>query len=216
MQISGLVKNSFVDFPGHLAAVIFTPFCNYDCFYCHNRELIENPQQFIDENEVLDFLQKRRGMLEGVVISGGEPTLQKDLERFIIKVKNIGFLVKLDSNGSNPNVIEGLLKKNLLDYVAIDYKAPSKKYKEICGKNADSKDVLNTINILKKSNVDFQVRTTLCPTLTKEDMKSLKQEIGNVKNYVINKYRIPEKYKKEDEDRIREKAIDKEIRKFLE
>ncbi|HPE14688.1 MAG TPA: anaerobic ribonucleoside-triphosphate reductase activating protein [Bacilli bacterium] len=211
MQISGLVKNSFVDFPGHLAAVIFTPFCNYDCFYCHNRELIENPQQFIDENEVLDFLQKRRGMLEGVVISGGEPTLQKDLERFIIKVKNIGFLVKLDSNGSNPNVIEGLLKKNLLDYVAIDYKAPSKKYKEICGKNADSKDVLNTINILKKSNVDFQVRTTLCPTLTKEDMKSLKQEIGNVKNYVINKYRIPEKYKKEDEDRIREKAIDKEI-----
>lgn len=211
MQISGLVKNSFVDFPGHLAAVIFTPFCNYDCFYCHNRELIENPQQFIDENEVLDFLQKRRGMLEGVVISGGEPTLQKDLERFIIKVKNIGFLVKLDSNGSNPNVIEGLLKKNLLDYVAIDYKAPSKKYKEICGKNADSKDVLNTINILKKSNVDFQVRTTLCPTLTKEDMKSLKQEIGNVKNYVINKYRIPEKYKKEDEDRIRERAIDKEI-----
>lgn len=206
MRISGLIKNSFVDYPGEIAIVIFTPFCNMNCFYCHNRELIEDPQQDISEQEIFDFLEKRKNMIDAIVITGGEPTLQSGLEDFIIKVKKIGYLVKLDSNGFNTQIIKKLLDKNLLDYVAIDYKAPLNKYEEIC--KTGGKNTLETINLLKKYDIEFQVRTTLCPTLTKEDLEQIKKEIGNVKNYVINKYRIPEKYKKEDEKRIFQKPIE--------
>ncbi len=206
MRISGLIKNSFVDYPEELAIVIFTPYCNMNCFYCHNRELIENPKVFIEESKVFDFLKKRKNMIDAVVITGGEPTLQPDLEQFIKRVKELGYLVKLDSNGFNKEIIEDLLNKKLLDFVAIDYKAPQNKYKEIC--KVEGSNTLKTIQMLKKYKIKFQVRTTLCPTLTKEDLNIMKKELGYISNYVINKYRIPEIYNKEDFDRINQKPLD--------
>lgn len=210
MQISGLIKNSFVDYPENLSIVIFTPFCNFDCFYCHNRDLIENPPYFYTEKEIFDFLNKRKNMIDHLVISGGEPTLQKDLKEFITKCKNLGYKIKLDSNGSNKDIIKDLINENLLDFIAIDYKAPLNKYKEICKFNGEK--TLETINYLKTTKINFQVRTTLCPTLTQDDLKLMKKELGNIKNYVINEYRIPENFKEEDKKRIHANPINiKEI-----
>ncbi len=121
MQIAGFVKNSFVDYPGHIAAVVFVPGCNMDCWYCHNRPLW-NAAKLIDPSEAEAFIEKRRGFLSGVVISGGEPTLQSGLEQFIERMRALGLHVKLDTNGLLPEVIEKLIKK--VDYIALDLKAP--------------------------------------------------------------------------------------------
>ena len=137
MDIAGLVKCSTVDYPGMLSCAVFVQGCNFNCFFCHNRGLIEGQVQLIPEREIFSFLKSRQGLLDGVVISGGEPTLQAGLEAFISKVKAFGFKVKLDTNGSNPSVLKELIEKNLLDYVALDYKAPFNRYKEICGMDAD-------------------------------------------------------------------------------
>ncbi|MEG1995747.1 MAG: anaerobic ribonucleoside-triphosphate reductase activating protein [Bacilli bacterium] len=202
MQISGLIKNSFVDYPGEVSIVIFTPFCNMNCFYCHNRQLIENPPAMYDEEEILKFIVSRVGLIEAVVISGGEPTLQKDLVSFIKKIKSLGFLVKLDTNGSNIDVVKELISNKLIDYIAIDYKASLNKYKEITG-YSESFKVLETINYCRSSCINYEVRTTLCPTLTMKDIDIMNKELGNVKLHNYNNYRVPELYNKEDEKRIR-------------
>ncbi len=205
MNIAGIVKNSFVDYPHKLSFVIFTSLCNYDCFYCHNRDIIKENVSKYSESEVLDLLKKKIDLIEAVVITGGEPTLQNGLITFIKKVKDMGFYVKLDSNGSNPKLIEEIIKLKVVNYFAIDYKAPKDKYVDICGVSADN--VLKTIDILRKYKVDFEVRTTVAPTLTIEDLDIIKREIGCVPKYTLNKYRIPEFYKPEDEKRIHEKTI---------
>lgn len=124
MLISGIVKSSLLDYPGLISCVIFLPGCNYDCFYCHNRPLIQGSPDILNPREVFDFLQKRKGQLDGVVISGGEPTLHKDLIPLIAQIRLLGYKVKLDTNGSNPQIIAETLEKNLCDYYAVDYKAP--------------------------------------------------------------------------------------------
>lgn len=207
MRISGLIKNSFVDYPGEIAIVFFTPYCNMNCFYCHNRQLIENPPVDYEEKEIFDLLLEKKDKIDAVVITGGEPTIQLDLKEFIKKVKALGYMIKLDTNGSNPNVVEDLLKSNLLDYVAIDYKCPQDKYEEITGYKS-ANNVLKTINVLKTSKVPYEIRTTVCPTLTHEDLKIMEKELGSVCKRTFNKYRIPEIYKKEDENRVLEKPID--------
>lgn len=126
MIIAGLDKNSFVDYPGKIAATVFTPYCNLNCYYCHNRILLlsdAGKSQFT-VNEVVAFLEKRKGFLDGVVITGGEPTLQEGLKEFIQIVKALGYAVKLDTNGTNPEILKELLNKGLLDYVAMDIKSP--------------------------------------------------------------------------------------------
>ncbi len=214
MLIAGLVKNSFVDYPEKIAIVVFAPGCNYDCFYCHNRQVIDKKVGTIKEEEVFDLLKKRIGLIDGVVISGGEATMQKDLIPFIEKIKKMGYAVKLDSNGSNPQVIEELLAKKLIDYFAIDYKAPQYKYKEICGSCVNSEKVLKTINILKGSGVAFEVRTTVIPTLTEKDFMIMVEELGEIPKYILNPYRMPENYKIEDKKRLQGKVIDIELLKL--
>lgn len=135
MKIHGFNKTTLLDYPEHLAATIFTGGCNFRCPFCHNGGLVLDPdsQPAMPEEEVLKFLQKRRGILQGVCITGGEPTLQPDLEDFIRKVKEMGYLVKLDTNGSRPKVLESLLEKGLLDYVAMDIKASRENYGRAAG-----------------------------------------------------------------------------------
>lgn len=205
MLISGLVKSSLIDFPGLISCVLFVPGCNYNCFYCHNRLLLDKAQSLINPEDVEKFLIKRTGKLDGVVISGGEPTLQPDLMTYMKKVKSMGFKLKLDTNGSSPDIIEKILENGICDYFAVDYKAPKNRYKEICGNGADAQKVLDTINLLLDKNADFEVRTTVIPQLNRDDLTLMAKEIPKVSRYVLNRYRPPEYYLPCDKDKILQK-----------
>jgi pyruvate formate lyase activating enzyme len=194
MTVSGMVKSSFVDYPGLVACVLFVPGCNYNCFYCHNRSLIDGTHEIILPGYVDDFLKRRAGMLDAVVISGGEPTLQPDLIFFMESVKSLGYKIKLDTNGSSPLTVREVLNAGLCDYFAVDYKAPYSRYREICGPQADANKVLETVRMLYESSARFEVRTTVIPQLTEQDLIRMAQELPPLPRYVLNKYRPPQKY----------------------
>ncbi len=194
MTVSGMVKSSFVDYPGLLACVLFVPGCNYNCFYCHNRQLIDGTHEIVLPGCVEDFLKRRVGMLDGVVISGGEPTLQLDLMFFLESIKSLGYKIKLDTNGSSPKVVREIWNAGLCDYFAVDYKAPANRYQEICGPLADAKKVLETIRMLYESSDRFEVRTTVIPQLAEPDLILMAKELPPLPKYVLNKYRLPQKY----------------------
>ena len=187
MKIAGLVKNSFVDYPKHIAAVIFTNGCNLNCFYCHNRRLISgNVECNLTNSEILEFLKTRVGFLEGVVISWGEPTLKEGLSDFIIEIKSLGYKVKLDTNGTNHAVVNYLIENNLVDYIAMDYKAPIEKMFEIVGE-CDLKQIIKTKDLLLTEKVDYEFRTTFCPKLNVDDIQQIAYEIKGAKAYYIQK-----------------------------
>lgn len=210
MNISGIVKSSLIDYPGLISCVLFVPGCNYNCFYCHNRSLIDGSHILITPQYVADFLQKRAGLLDGVVISGGEPTLQSDLIPFMKMIKDLGYQVKLDTNGSHPEVIEEILSLGLCDYFAVDYKAPAENYPSICGKGTDAGQVLKAIQLLSGSGVLFEVRTTVIPQLGREDLVMMAKELPAVPRYVLNRYKVPDKYLPHDEERIRKRPYSRD------
>ena len=195
MEIGGIVRNSFVDYPGVLCAVVFTTGCNYNCWYCHNSHILHKKGE-VREEDVLTFLKKRKKFLDGVVVSGGEPTLQKDLEDFIRKVKALGYKVKLDTNGSNFEVLKGLVSKKLVDYVAMDIKAPLNKYEMVTGVTRPLKDEQKSIEFLLTSKVDYEFRTTYSPDLNLQDIEEICKRIKGAKRYSIQKYRTVEYNKK--------------------
>ena len=202
MTIAGLVKSSLIDYPGLIAGVLFTPGCNYDCFYCQNRPLVDGPFTTLDTDEVWTFLKKRTGQLDGIVVTGGEPTLQPDLTEFLCELKQLGYKVKLDTNGSNPGVIEYVLNVGLADYIAVDYKAPAALYSEFCGNETDAQAVLQTINLLFGHHVDFEVRTTVFPQLSGADLSQMARELPLLPRWRLNRYRKPETYKIADEAKL--------------
>lgn len=176
MQIFGLQKTTLLDYPGKLASIIFTGGCNMNCPFCHNSELITLPKEGrIFEEEVLFHLQKRRSTLEGLVITGGECTLQKDLKDFCKKVKDLGYLIKIDTNGTAPQVIKDLVADGLIDYVAMDIKNSKEKYKATCGlEKLDLNKIQETIDFLMAQNVDYEFRTTVIPKFhNKKDMEEI-------------------------------------------
>ena len=153
MQIGGLQKLTLIDYPGRLAATVFLCGCNFHCPWCYSSELvlpekIKN-QPKISEKEFFDFLNERKNLLEGVTICGGEPTVNKDLPQFCKKIRRLGYFVKLDTNGSNPEMLEELINNKLIDYVAMDVKLPKERYPEIYGKRVKIKNIEKSINILK-------------------------------------------------------------------
>ena len=196
MFIAGLQKSSLLDYPEKIAAIVFTQGCNFRCGYCHNPELlsIDNKKEpFISEDEFFNFLEKRKGKLDGVVITGGEPCLQKDLEDFIYKIKEMGFLVKLDTNGSFPNKIQTLLDKKLLDYVAMDIKAPLNKYHKITASLINQDNILKSINLIINSGIDYEFRTTVVASqLDFQDFENIAQLIKGAKRYYLQKF-VPSK-----------------------
>ena len=197
MKIAGMVKNSFVDYPGQIAAVVFTQGCNYNCFFCHNRLLIPFEGDLIGEDEVFSFLKKRIGLLDGVVITGGEPTMQPDLERFVKRVKELGYLIKLDTNGTRPDLLVHFLEEGLLDYVAMDYKAPFDRYDEICCARCDIDSVKQSIDILTNGGVSYELRTTFVPQLSENDIERMLREIPPIERFALQHYKIPETYDEE-------------------
>ncbi len=188
MVIGGFQKLSLIDYPGKMCAVIYTRGCNYRCPYCHNPELVW-PERYIPEishDSVMAFLQKRQGLLDAVTISGGEPTLHKDLPEIIREIKDMGFLVKLDTNGCNPAILNALLQKKLLDYVAIDIKAPFEKYSMLSGIEVDIDAIKESIQILLRGEVDYEFRTTVDRSmLDEDDLLKITALIKGAKKYYL-------------------------------
>lgn len=192
MIFGGWQKFSLIDFPGRASAILFTQGCPFRCPFCHNPELI-NPAQgmfaSVTEQEILDFLATRKKKLDGVVITGGEPTLHSDLPDFISKIKEYGFAVKLDTNGSRPDILAELLKSGNLDYVAMDYKAPLEKYSSHIGVLIDPKKIAKSVELIKNSGVDYEFRTTVVKEiLALDDIIKIADELKGAKRYVLQKF----------------------------
>ncbi|HOW37737.1 MAG TPA: anaerobic ribonucleoside-triphosphate reductase activating protein [Candidatus Izemoplasmatales bacterium] len=202
MIFAGIVKTSLIDYPGKIATVLFSPGCNFNCFYCHNRALIEDFNELLNQDEIDDYLLRRQGLIDAVVISGGEPTLYNDIIPFCAKIRNLGYLVKIDTNGSRPEAIKRILEAKVVDYFAVDYKAPAHRYAEITNEDVDPQLVLTTIDLLLKANQAFEVRTTVIPQLSLEDLVRMAQELPIVPRYVLNPYKRPLRYRSEDQEKV--------------
>lgn len=192
MIFGGWQKFSLIDFPGRASAILFTQGCPFRCPFCHNPELI-NPTQGmftpVTEKEILDFLSTRQNKLDGVVITGGEPTLHNDLPDFISKLKSLGFAVKLDTNGSRPEMIERLVRDDYLDYLAMDYKSPLEKYQSHSGSMIDTEKIKKSVDLIRQSGIDYEFRTTVVKELlTEEDIMKIADELKGVKRYVLQKF----------------------------
>ena len=189
-KLAGLQKTTFIDYPEKIACIVFTQGCNFRCGYCHNPELFENKEPVLSVPAFFEFLNKRKGKLDGIVITGGEPTLHgKDLIEFIKEVKSLGFLVKLDTNGTHPDVLQELLNENLLDYIAMDIKAPLAKYKTITRTDIDTKIIKKSIDIIMNSGVDYEFRTTIVKSqLSVEDLRQIGELIQGAKRYYMQKF----------------------------
>lgn len=181
MLIGGLQKLSLVDYPKKTSIVVFTIGCNMRCGFCHNAELVV-PEKFVSamsEKEVMDFIERRVGLVESVTITGGEPTLHSDLAQFIKKIKKLGFLIKLDTNGTQPKVLEKLLKDKLLDFVAMDIKAPLDRYELVTNRPVDPGAIKQSIKMIKQSGVDYEFRTTVVSSLHRiEDFDAIGELIS--------------------------------------
>ena len=189
MKIAGYEKISLQDYPNHISSIIFTQGCNIKCPFCQNSTLIPlDSGNLIDEKEVLDYLSLRKNLLNGVTISGGEPTLQKDLKEFITKIKEIGLEVKLDTNGINYNLLKELIEEKKIDYVAMDIKNSFSKYSKTCGiAKMNMDNILNSIELLKQKKVDYEFRTTVVNELhTLQDILEIIKMIGDSKYYLQN------------------------------
>lgn len=191
MKIGGFQPFSLSDFPGCVSAIIFTQGCNFRCHYCHNPSLVL-PELFtvpIPEESVFTFLNERIGKLDGVVFTGGEPTIQSDLIVFVKKIKELGFKVKLDTNGSNPEVVEELLYQNLVDYFALDIKAPWHKYANLTGVNPDIGRIRKTLTILLKNSVPCDFRITYAkPLLNENDIQEVQSYLPEKQVLTIQKF----------------------------
>ena len=191
--IHGLNKTTLLDYPGRIAATIFLGSCNFRCPFCQNSSLVLHPadEPVIPEEEILSFLKKRRGILDGVCISGGEPTLASDLEDFICEIHALGYPVKLDTNGSNPAVLKELITEGLLDYVAMDIKHSRAKYASVaCSPSFNLDDIAESVDFLKEGHVDYEFRTTLVKEMHREaDMTAIGMWLMGAKAYYLQPYR---------------------------
>lgn len=190
MIVSGIQKMTLLDYPGKCACTVFLAGCNLRCPFCHNASLVlTNPEPAMTEAEFFAFLKKRKGLLDGVCVTGGEPTLRKDLPDFIRRIREMGYLVKLDTNGSNPEMLEGLLKENLLDYVAMDIKNCPDRYAETCGGPDILSKVEECLNLLRESNVEWELRTTCVkPFHDEKALEAIGKWLTGTKNYFLQSF----------------------------
>jgi pyruvate formate lyase activating enzyme len=195
VRIGGFLPFSLIDFPGCISCVLFTQGCPFRCPYCHNPELVE-PSRFgptFSEDQFFAFLKTRKGRLDGVVITGGEPTIQHDLLEFIKEIKKEGFRVKLDTNGTRPDVVKRLQDEGLVDYFAMDIKAPLEKYETIVGTKVAISAIFETIQCIMKGPIDYEFRTTVVKDLLSfEDIIEIAKSIKGAKKYVLQRF-LPNK-----------------------
>ncbi len=194
VKIGGLQKTTLIDYPGRVACTVFLIGCNFRCPFCYSSELVLPEkiklQPRIYEKDFFKFLKERRGLLDGVTVCGGEPTINKDLPQFCKKIKKLGYFVKLDTNGSNPQMLKKLIDEKLIDYVAMDIKAPEEKYNKSAGVKVDIKKIQKSIDVLKEGKVDYEFRSTILPRLhTKEDVINMAKWIKGTKKYYLQNFR---------------------------
>ncbi len=196
MHIYGFAKTTLLDYPKHVASTIFTGGCNFRCPFCHNGDLVLSPNSIpeFSEDSILSFLDKRKNILDGVCITGGEPTLQADLSDFIQKVRSLGLLVKLDTNGYSPEVLKDLIKNNQLDYVAMDIKNSPEKYAMTCGlPSIDFSKIEKSAQLLLEGNLPFEFRTTVTSSLHElSDFESIGKWINGAPAYYLQSYKESE------------------------
>lgn len=186
MILSGLQKLTLLDFPGKIAATVFTRGCNMRCPFCHNASLVVGGADIIAEYEFFAFLEARRGRLGGVCISGGEPTLQRDLPEFIKKIRDMGFAVKLDTNGTDPDMLSSLIEGGLVDYVAMDIKSSPEGYARVSGAVVDIEKIERSIKILMDGKIDYEFRTTVAkPLFSVSDFVEIGRMIEGAKRYYL-------------------------------
>lgn len=211
MRFGGIQRCSTIDFPGNLCCVLFVCGCDMNCFYCHNRALLTAAGPVADDEitheSVLDFLKSRVSLLDGVVISGGEPTLHDDLPALLREIRALGFRCKLDTNGRHPEAVEALLKERLLDYAAVDLKALPEDYAWVCGAEDGFSKAMETINLLSAHALPFEARTTLYPGLTMDALFALIGHLPPLPRYRLNVFHMPETARKEDALLLRRDAL---------
>lgn len=229
MVIGGLQKLTLLDYPEHLAAIIFTQGCNFRCHFCYNPKLVvpqlvapnkdaQSPgHSLINENGLFGFLRERQKKLDAVVITGGEPTLHPDLPEFIKKIKELGYLVKLDTNGTNPEMLKNLLNAQLIDYLAMDLKAPLNKYNLVTGVKAPLNNIEKSIKIIISSGLPYEFRTTVLPEFHQiEDIEKMGEMIKGAAKWYLQKFQssidlVDEKFK--DKKSYQDKEMD-DLRKI--
>lgn len=194
MEIKGFKKTTFLDYPDKLAAIIFTGSCNFRCSYCHNGSLVDSnlaSSDSVEEELVLDYLQKKKNILDGLVISGGEPTLCDGLIDFMRKVKALGLMIKLDTNGYRPDVLKTIIDENLVDYIAMDIKNTFKKYSSTVGlKNFDVDKIKNSMDLIRRSNVKYEFRTTIMKEYhSVDDLKDMRNMIDKDEDLILQQYK---------------------------
>jgi pyruvate formate lyase activating enzyme len=188
MILGGLQKTSLIDYPDKVSAIVFTSGCNFNCHYCYNPEL-RNYSHGIDEDYFFSFLNKRKNQLDAIVVTGGEPTVHADLPEFIAKIKKLGFLVKLDTQGTNPKMVKELIDFKLIDYVAMDIKGPLNKYREIANCFVNEKAIKETIKILKTSDISYEFRTTIVSgQLVLDDFEKIGKLIKGASKYYLQAF----------------------------
>jgi pyruvate formate lyase activating enzyme len=193
MKIGGLQKTTLIDYPGKIGAIVFTMGCNFRCPYCHNPELVDETAGRIEEDVVLAFLEKRKGLLEAVTVTGGEPTVHDDLIPFMQKLKAVGYLVKLDSNGTHPDVLRTAIREKCVDYIAMDMKSPLQTYGGTVARPVDIEKIRESITLLIEDTVDYEFRTTVVKSLlSPEDIRSIGEDIRGAKRYFLQKF-VPTK-----------------------
>ena len=189
MKILGLQKLTLLDYPGYVAATIFTGGCNFRCPFCQNTSLVNYEEEDLGEENILEFLKTRKPYLDAVCISGGEPTIQRDLKNFIKKVKKIGYLVKLDTNGTNPKLLKELIDEKLIDYAAMDIKNSKEKYNDTIGLKYDIKSIEESVDLLLKGSIDYEFRTTVVKDFhDDDDFKKIGKWIKGAKKYALQQF----------------------------
>lgn len=191
MNIGALQRFSLIEYPGVICAILFTQGCNFRCPYCYNRDLVD-PNLFkpcLSETEIFAFLEKRRGKLDAVTLTGGEPTIQPDLVPFIVRLRELNYLVKVDCNGSRPDVLRALIESRLVDYIAMDIKGPLEKYGDITKSKVDPKIIQESIRLIMRSGIDYEFRTTVVRSLlSREDIWKVVQLIPGAKRYALQSF----------------------------
>lgn len=228
MLLGGLQRLTLIDYPGKVAATVFTVGCNFRCPFCHNPELVfpdfGGATGVISEKDFFDFLKKRQGQLDGICITGGEPTIQKDILEFMKKIKSLGFLVKLDSNGTRPDVLKRAYDDNLVDFVAMDIKNCLEKYNQTNETETDLERIKLSVELIRNSGRDYEFRTTVVPGLHLEkDFDKIGKWLDGAENYALQKFRnegkiLDEKFGKKikNQENLDLKKIKKRIKKYFE
>lgn len=199
MKIAGLQKLTLLDYPEHTACTVFTAGCNFRCPFCHNSDVVYNKTEGVSEEELFEFLASRKGKLDGVCITGGEPLLQPDIVEFMQKIRKLGFLIKLDTNGSMHDKLVAIVNEGLCDYVAMDVKSSPNGYNIACGGMVNVDNVLKSIAFLLTQNkVDYEFRTTVVKQLhSKQDFEEIASLIKGCKRYFLQQYKHSHKVIKE-------------------